>query len=103
VVGMVIFGKGFAGFDFLEGRWWQFMGKISYEFYLTHFSVLYFLARMVLERGWVGTGNYFWWHLGLLAVSGGVSIFLVLAVGKLRQFVAGMSKGVGQVKVGVLR
>lgn len=89
VLGLVVYGEGFKGFGFLEGRVWQFMGSISYEFYLAHFSVLYWLAKTGFERGWLEKGSYLGWHMGLFLGSTILTILLVLG---LRKVVWGTNK-----------
>jgi peptidoglycan/LPS O-acetylase OafA/YrhL len=34
----------------LVSKWWQWLGRISYSFYLFHFLVLFVVAQFVLER-----------------------------------------------------
>lgn len=50
LVGILAYNHKLNLFNFLESKVLMFYGKISYSLYLTHFSVLYVLARLMYEN-----------------------------------------------------
>lgn len=48
-VGIMAYGSLVKLFNFLDAKWLEFYGKISYSLYLIHFSVLYIAAKMMFD------------------------------------------------------
>jgi len=48
-VGILAYSNSVHFFDFLDSRFLEYYGKISYSLYLIHFSVLYILAKLMFD------------------------------------------------------
>ena len=50
IIGVLAYGQEFRLFNFLETKFFKYLGKVSYSIYLTHFSVLYILSKIMFEN-----------------------------------------------------
>jgi len=50
IIGIAAYGDKVSALDFLNRKFFQFFGKISYSLYLIHFSVLYILSRIMFQN-----------------------------------------------------
>lgn len=50
LIGLAAYGDKVSVLNFLNGKFFQFFGKISYSLYLIHFSVLYILSRIMFQN-----------------------------------------------------
>lgn len=46
-IGILVYNHKISLFNFLNNKFWQYLGKISYSLYLVHFSVLYLLSKLI--------------------------------------------------------
>lgn len=49
ILGVIIYKQNLPTLQFLNSKWLQFLGSISYSLYLIHFSVLYTIARILFQ------------------------------------------------------
>ncbi|HAS69075.1 MAG: putative transferase transmembrane protein [Candidatus Collierbacteria bacterium GW2011_GWA2_42_17] len=71
LIGFAAYGNKVTALDFLNGKFFQFFGKISYSLYLIHFSVLYILSRIMFQSlpNLPYENQYLIIHLGLFLLS----------------------------------
>jgi peptidoglycan/LPS O-acetylase OafA/YrhL len=71
-------------FNFLDSKFLQFFGKISYSLYLIHFSVLYIFAKLVLDYlpNLPYTQNYVAIHLMFFIISTILATYLSIFMNK---------------------
>ena len=71
IMGLIVYGPTTNIFNFLDRPILQFFGKISYSLYLMHFSILYAIAKIMLNIVPAETlsSNYLLFHFSLLVVS----------------------------------
>lgn len=75
-LGIILYQPRVRIFDFLDNKFFVYLGKISYSLYLVHFSVLYALARIIFQFfPFLPFGShYLFIHTFLFLVSLGISI-----------------------------
>ncbi len=71
IIGLAAYGDKISALNILDGKFLKFFGKISYSLYLIHFSVLYFLAKIMFQKypNLLYENNYMMIHLILFFVS----------------------------------
>ncbi len=75
LIGSIVYLPNTKIFNFLENKVYIFLGKISYSLYLVHFTVLYAIARIMLQFfPFLDYNQYLLIHTGLLILSLGISI-----------------------------
>lgn len=81
-IGIMAYGSLVKVFNFLDAKFFGFLGKISYSLYLIHFSVLYIVAKFMFDYlpNLPFAQNYFIVHCSLFIISlilaTGLSIFI---------------------------
>jgi len=71
LLGVILYQPKMKTLDFLDNKYFVYLGKISYSLYLVHFSILYLLARFMFQAfpGLDYSSHYLVIHGLLLAVS----------------------------------
>ncbi|MFA6250027.1 MAG: acyltransferase [Candidatus Shapirobacteria bacterium] len=77
---------------FLTSRFWQFFGKISYQFYLSHFTVLYLLARLMFRLNGDFGSVYLGWQGLIFGISTGLTSIMAWLIWKGERLIANLSK-----------
>lgn len=76
MLGIILYQPKIKIFDFLDNKFFVYLGRISYSLYLVHFSILYILARImfILLPAFDYANNYLLVHTLLFIVSLGITI-----------------------------
>lgn len=76
ILGIILYQPRVKTFDFLDNNFFVYLGRISYSLYLVHFSVLYAIARALLQfaPNLPYQSSYLFFHSLLFFVSTLVSI-----------------------------